>query len=361
MKVALVHDYLMQGIRGAERVLVALHSIYPDAPIYTLLYEPTSFGDALPDWEVRTSFLQPLRRLHKRLLWLMPRAIESLNLRDYDLVISSSSAWAKSAIPGPDATHLCYCHSPARFLWSWADEYINSAAGSRLARALVRRSVPRLRRWDARTASRVHHFVANSKTVQQRIRNYFDRDSEVIYPPVDTGRFLPAEADEGYFLLVSALNPYKRVDLAVEAFKDLRLPLVVIGDGPELGKLQRLAGPTVTLLGRCSDDEVTQRMARCRAFIMPQEEDFGIAAVEAQSAGRPVIAYRAGGATETVIEDETGLFFEAQTPAALAEGVRRFEKMSFSKQDCRQNALRFDTGRFVREWQEFADEKLRQP
>ncbi len=358
MRVALVHDYLMQGMRGAERVLLTFHSIYPDAPIYTLLYDPASFGEALPDWEVHTSFLQPLRRLHKRLVWLMPRAIESLNLKQYDLVISSSSAWAKSAICGPQATHICYCYSPARFLWSWAEEYIDSAPTNIFAKQLLRWSLPYLRRWDARTASRPHYFVAISRTVQQRIYKYYGRQSTVIYPPVDTGRFAPSEVDEDYFLIVSALNPYKRVDLAVEAFNELRLPLKIIGYGPEGERLRRLAGPTVTLLGKCSDEEVAQRMARCRALVMPQEEDFGIVAVEAQAAGRPVIAYRAGGATETIVADQTGVFFNEQTPASLAEAVRRFAKMSFSKQQCVENAARFSTERFVRRWQEFVHSKL---
>jgi glycosyltransferase involved in cell wall biosynthesis len=342
VKVALVHDYLMQGMRGAERVLLTLHAIYPEAPVYTLMYDPESFGDALPDWEVRTSFLQPLRRMHKRLLWLMPRATESLDLSGYDVVISSSSAWVKSVIPRNGAVSICYCYSPPA------------------ARGPVRPSLPALRRWDARTAQRVHHYVAISEVVRQRIRKYFGRDSHIIYPPVETSRFAPSTEQDDYFLIVSRLNAQKCVDLAVEAFNELKLPLLVIGDGPELEKLKSMAGPTVTLAGQRSDEEVAERMARCRAFLMPQEEDFGIAAVEAQAAGRPVIAYRAGGATETVVEGDTGLFFGEHTPASLAEAVRRFEGMSFSQDGCRANALTFDTSRFVREWRAFVASKCPQ-
>lgn len=363
MRVALVHDYLMQGMRGAERVLAVLHEIYPQAPVHTLLYDAAKMGGATEDWDIRTSLLQRLpgaKRLHRKLFALMPLAVELMNLREYDLVISASSAWVKNVRPAADATHICYCYSPARFLWSWSNQYLNSLRAGPVAKWLVRATLPGLRWWDKRSTPRVSHFLAISQTVQQRIRRYFGRDSQVIYPPVDTDRFQPGEQDEDYFLIVGALNPYKRVDMAVEAFNHLQLPLVVIGDGPEYEHVKALAGSTIKLLGWREDEEIEFHMARCRAFIMPQEEDFGIAPLEAQSAGRPVIAYGAGGALETIVENQTGLFFPAQTPHSLCEAVRRFPTMSFDKHHCRHNALRFSTQRFKKEFVQFVDKIIHQ-
>ena len=354
MRVALVHDYLVQGVRGAERALAAIHELYPDAPVYTLLYDEQAMRPLCEGWDVRPSFLQRLpaaRRLHKKLLPLMPLATERLPLAEYDLVLSSSSAWVKSVRFRPDAVHVCYCYSPARFLWFWSEEYVRTATRDPLSRAIARALVGRLRRWDAATCHRPTQYVAISRLVQERIRRYFGRDSTLVHPPVDTDRFLPVGEQEDYFLVVSALNPYKRVDLAVEAFNQLGLPLVVIGEGPERQRLQQRAGPNVRLLGRCEEEEVRYHVARCRAFLMPQEEDFGIAPLEAQSAGRPVIAYAAGGALETVVEGETGVFFPEQTPEALAEAVRRAESMQFSPEACRRNALRFSRERFQAEYQ----------
>jgi glycosyltransferase involved in cell wall biosynthesis len=355
MTVALVHDYLMQGLRGAERVLAAIHELYPDAPVYTLLYDEEIMRPLCAGWDVRPSFLQKLpraRRLHQRLLPLMPRAAESLPLGEYDLILSTSSAWVKSVRFRPDAVHVCFCHSPARFLWHWTEEYLRTFPAGSVSKAVARRLLERLRRWDRATCDRPTQYLANSRLVQGRIREYYGRESTLLYPPVETDRFLPEDRDEDYFLIVSALNPYKRVDLAVEACNRLRLPLVVVGEGPERERLRALAGPSVRILGRCEDDEVTQLVARCRAFLMPQEEDFGIAAVEAQSAGRPVIAYAAGGALETVVDEETGLFFPEQTPESLAEALRRFDRRSFDKGRIRENALRFSKERFQREYQE---------
>ncbi len=355
MRIALVHDYLMQGLRGAERVLAAIHELYPQAPVYTLLYDEEAMRPMCAGWEVRPSFLQRLpaaRRLHRRLVPLMPRATESLPLQEFDLILSTSSAWVKSVRFRPDAVHLCFCHSPARFLWFWSEEYLATMPGGSVSRAVARRVLGRLRRWDRATCDRPTRYIANSRLVQGRIREYYGRDSALIYPPVETDRFLPEDRDEDYFLIVGALNPYKRVDLAVEACNRLGVPLVVIGEGPERERLQALAGPTVRVLGRCEEGEVEQYVARCRAFLMPQEEDFGIAAVEAQSAGRPVLAYAAGGALETVIENETGLFFPEQTPESLADALRRFERTPFDKRRIRENALRFGKERFQREYGE---------
>jgi glycosyltransferase involved in cell wall biosynthesis len=356
VRVALVHDYLVQGLRGAERVLAVLHDLWPEAPVYTLVHDADAMGPDFADWDIRTSFLQGLPggvKHYQKLIALMPAAIDRLRLDEFDLLVSDSSAWAKSARQRAGATHVCYCHSPARFLWHWSDAYLASLPAAPLAKAMVRALVPWLRAWDKRTAQRPTHLVANSKTVRQRVRQYWERDAEVINPPVDTGSFLPEDRDEDYYLVVAALNAYKKVDLAVEAFSELGRPLVVIGEGPMRRQIEQQAGPTVRLLGKVAEDELRRYYARCRAFVMPQEEDFGLAPVEAMSAGRPVIAFAAGGALETVVADETGVLFEEQTPASLSRAVQRFEGMSFSKTRCRERALEFDTERFKERFSQY--------
>jgi glycosyltransferase involved in cell wall biosynthesis len=360
-RVALVHDYLTQGIRGAERVLAALHRLFPQAPIYTLVYDPERMGDGFRQCDVRPSFLQRLPggvRHYQKLFPLMPRAIESLRLHEYDLVISSSSAWAKSCRPRHDALHVCYCHSPARFLWHWSDQYVATLPHSWWVRAGVRAFLPRLRRWDRAGVSRVNEFVANSRTVQERIRRYYERDSVIIHPPVETDRFQPVDEEGDFFLSLGALNPYKRADLAVQACNQLRVPLIVIGDGPERPRLEALAGPPVQFLGKLSDEEALPYFQRCRAYLMPQEEDFGITPVEAQACGRPVVAYRAGGACETVREDETGVFFDEQTPESMAKAMQRLSRMTFDKQRLREHARQFDVSVFERMFTSFVREQL---
>jgi len=363
MKMAIVHDYLVQGIRGAERVVDVFHEMYPDAPIYTLLYDPDRMEERLRSWDIRTSLLQEIPgalRLYKKLFLLMPAAIDRLDLSEYDLVLSSSCGWSKSAPQADGALHISYVHSPARFLWFWAEEYVSTLRTNPLARALVRTTLPPLRAWDRRTAQRPQHLVCNSETTRRRIKEAWGRDATVIHPPVDTSNFLPQDEDEEYFLTVGTLNPYKRVDVAVEAFNRLGLPLVVVGDGPELERLSDLAGEDVYMLGKVPDEEIVGHYARCRAFVMPQEEDFGIAPLEAQSCGRPVIAYRSGGALETVLEGETGTFFDQQTPEALMEAVRRFEAASFDKQTCRNNALRFSVEGFKERLGQYVEDRWRE-
>ncbi len=361
MRVALAHDYLVQGIRGAERALAVLHELWPEAPVYTLVHDPDAMGEQCAKWDVRPSFLQRIPggvRRYQKLLALMPWAVERLPLADYDLVISNSSAWVKSVRIRPGATHICYCHSPARFLWHWSEEYIASFKAGAAAKWAARKLIPALRAWDQRTAQRPTHYVANSENVRERIRRYWGREAAVIPPPVATAGFLPEDSDEDYYLLVAALTPYKSVDLAVEAFNELGRPLVVVGDGPLRADLGKLAGPNVRLLGKVPENDVRRLYARCRAFVMPQEEDFGIAPVEAMSAGRPVIAYGAGGALETVVQDETGVFFRPQTTTALIDAVRRFEGMTFDKARCRERALQFDTERFKQRFRDFVSTHL---
>jgi glycosyltransferase involved in cell wall biosynthesis len=353
MRVVIVHDYLVQGIRGAERVVLEMLTCFPTAPIYTLLFDPARMGEPWSQLDVRPSWLQRLPaalRLYQRLYMLMPLAVETWRLPPCDVVLSSSSAWAKNVRPPAGALHICYCYTPARFLWHWAREYVASLPVPGLAKGLVRTTLPVLRWWDRRGAQRVHAFIAVSRAVQQRIRRYYGRQAAVIYPPVDTDRFQPDGAPpDDYFLVVAALNPYKRVDIAIQACNRLGARLFVVGDGPEYDRLGRLASHTVELLGKVPDAQLPALYARCRAFLMPQEEDFGLAALEAQAAGRPVVAYAAGGALETIVDGRTGMFFYEQSAEALAEALRRLDKIDFSPAACRANALRFSRARFRQE------------
>ncbi len=353
MRVSIVHDYLVQGIRGAERVVLEMHECLPDAPIHTLLFDPDRMGPPWPDLDVRPSWLQRLPgalRLYRKLYLLMPLAVESMSLGPCDVVLSSSSAWVKNIRPPGGALHICYCYTPARFLWHWNREYVSSLGLPFPLNWLVRLSLLPLRGWDWRGSGRVHAFIAISRAVQQRIRRYYNRESAVIYPPVDTERFRPDASPPGdYFLVVSTLNPYKRVDLAVEACNRLGLQLKVAGDGAQFEELAKLAGPTVEMLGKVSEEDLPGLYAGCRAFLMPQEEDFGIAPLEAQAAGRPVIAYAAGGALETIVDGVTGAYFAEQTPDSLCRALRGFETADLSPAACRDNALRFSRERFARE------------
>ena len=357
MKLALVHDYLVQGIRGAERVVDVLHEMYPDAPLFTLLYDKDRMEDRLREWDIRPSMLQDVPgalRLYKKLFFMMPMAVDRLPLDEFDLVISSSCGWSKSAPQRDGALHVSYVHSPARFLWFWAEEYVETLDAGWLAKSMVRTVLPPLRSWDRRTAERPQFMSCNSLTTQRRIREAWDRDAVVIHPPVNTEQFQPVdEKPEDYFLVVCTLNPYKRVDLAVDASNRMGLPLVVIGDGPQLEELRDRAGNNVRFEGKVPDTEIADWYARCRAFIMPQEEDFGIAPVEAQACGRPVIAYRAGGALETVVEGKTGLFFDEQTPDSLVGAIEQFSRLEFDPGACRENSLRFSIDRFKSEFGAF--------
>jgi glycosyltransferase involved in cell wall biosynthesis len=271
--------------------------------------------------------LPGVARHHQAYLLAYPFAFERLNLAGHDLVISSSSAWAKAVCPPPGVPHLCYCHAPMRFAWNLPG-YIQGEPIHPLARVILPPVMAALRRWDVRTAKRVTRFIANSSAVADRIQRCYGRDSVVIHPPVATDRFQPASDTEDWFLVVQRLVPYKRLDLVIEAFNALRLPLRIVGDGRARADLERLAGPTITFTGRLSDVELAHAFARCRAYIVPGEEDFAIAPVEAQAAGRPVIALAAGGVLDTVVEGQTGLFFHEQTPAALIEAAR-FEQRHF--------------------------------
>jgi glycosyltransferase involved in cell wall biosynthesis len=347
LKLAIIHDYLNQ-YGGAERVLERLHELYPDAPIYTSIYDASAMPEAYRKWDIRTSFMQRLpgvMRHHQLYLTLYPMAFESFELGGYDVVLSNSSAWSKGVITAPSTLHLSYCLTPMRWVWSYRD-YVQRERLGRVARLFLPAVMNWLRLWDRTTADGVDHFATISRTVAARVRKYYRRDSVIIYPPVDTRAFELAGSREDYFLVVSRLVPYKRIDIAVEAFNRLKLPLLIIGDGRDRESLQARAGSSVHFLGRVPDEEIRRYFSRCRALIFPGEEDFGITPVEAQAAGRPVIAYAGGGAFDTVEDGVTGKLFHPQTPEALADAVNEFDRMSFNPMDLRKQAERFDTAAF---------------
>jgi len=365
MKVALVH-YWLTGMRGGEKVLEALCELYPDADIFTLVCDESRISDTLRRHKITTSFLQKLPfalKGYKSLLPLMPYALEQFDLSAYDLVISSEAGPAKGVIVRPDAVHICYCHSPLRYIWDKYHEYRDNAGlMSRLAMPVF---APRLRMWDVTTAARVDHFVANSAWVGKRIEKYFRRPSTVIHPPVETGDFVlaPKEEHGDYYLFASQLVRYKRADLAVRVFNEIGRPLVVIGEGEEMAHLRKIAGPNITLMGRQPFDVLRHHFQRCRALVFPGEEDFGIVPVEVMSCGRPVIAYGRGGATETVLDGETGVLFGEQTEASLKEAITRFEQLEpgFSKARIRARALTFDRSVFLRQMQQLIDDAINRP
>jgi glycosyltransferase involved in cell wall biosynthesis len=361
MKVALVHDYLNQ-MGGAERVVLAFHEMFPDAPLYTSIYDPNRVDAAFRNIDIRTSFMQKLplvKKHHQPFLPLYPFAMEGLDLRGYDLVLSSSSAFGKGVIVKPGTMHICYCHTPMRWCWNY-DEYIEREGLGRLPRAVLPFIISGLRVWDQTTAMRVDHFIANSPVVAERIAKYYRRESVVIPPPVEASRFLfdPAAQTEDYYLIVSRLMPYKRIDLAIQACNALNLPLVIIGGGRDEARLRRLAGPTIRFMGRLSDDEVLHYYAHCRALILPGEEDFGITPLEAQASGRPVIAYGAGGALASVVDGVTGKFFDAQTPESLSSALTTFDERDYDPQTIRNHALEFDKPRFHRRMLQFIEAKM---
>jgi glycosyltransferase involved in cell wall biosynthesis len=340
MKVAITYDWL-NSFGGGERVLLELHRLFPEAPVYTTVHDPRRLAAGLRDMDVRTSFLQHIpfaRRHHRPFLPLMPMAFERFDMRGYDLVLTTNSACAKGVITGPETVNFCYCFTPCRYVWDLYHEYTASLR----SRILFAPIAHWLRVWDRVAADRVDHFAAISGEVAARIRKHYRREAEVIFPPVDVERIRPSEEDpEDLYLVVSRLVPYKRIDLAIQAANRLRCRLIIVGDGPDLRRLQGLAGPTVEFKGWLPDEEVAKLYRRCKAFLFPGYEDFGIAPVEAQAAGRPVIAYARGGATETVIDGETGVLFGEQSVDALVEAMLKLSAFTFDPGVCRRNAERF--------------------
>jgi glycosyltransferase involved in cell wall biosynthesis len=368
-KIALVHDFLTQ-YGGAERVLEVFSEMFPEAPIYTLLYDQEAMRGKFKEREIHTSFLQKfprfLRKRKKWLLPLMPTAPETFNLRDFDLIISSCGVWSKAIITRLDVKHICYMHSPMRFAWEEGEEYLLEQKRSAKTNFFVRLLLNYLRVWDRVSADRPDYLIANSRFTEERIRKYYGRESTVIYPPVSLSSVIShqslntANADDrlpmtGYFLVVSRLSPYKKIDTVIEAFNKLELPLVIIGEGSQEKYLRSIAGKNVQILGWQADDKIQEYYAGARAFIFAGVDDFGITMVEAMAQGIPVLALQKGGALEIVAEGKTGEFFASNKSEIIAECVRRFveKEKEYDKNLIRESARKFSKERFIREFEEY--------
>ncbi|MFA6383402.1 MAG: glycosyltransferase [Parcubacteria group bacterium] len=383
IKIAIVHDFLVQ-YGGAERVLEVLAEMYPEAPIYTLLYDKEKMRGKFSDKVVFTSFLQKfpkfLRQRYRYLLPLMPTAPETFDLREFDLVISSSGAWSKGIVTRLNTMHVAYIHSPMRFAWDYNEKYLQENRKERVA-FLVRPILNYLRLWDKAAADRPDYLIANSKYTQARIKKYYGRESVVVYPPIDLKSEIRNPKSEtnlnnqiqnlkqtknqepktkNYFLVVSRLSAYKKIDVVIEAFNKLESPLVIIGEGPQAKYLRKIANKNIRFLGWQSDEKIREYYAGARAFIFPSVDDFGMAPVEAMSFGTPVLAIREGGAKEIVIEGRTGEFFDAATPEVIADGVRRLveNEKNYDKNVITNRAREFDKERFKKEFTEYVDSIL---
>jgi len=352
MKVALVHDFLTQ-YGGAEKVLLALHEIWPEAPVFTLFYDKKKLGDKFSafggDLEIKVSPIQNLPlalRFYRGYLALMPAAIERFNLSQYDLIFSDASSFAKGVITPSKSIHFSYLHCPTRFLWADTYEYLDSLKGiEKILRKVIAPCLTALRNWDFAAAQRPQHLLCNSNFIKGEIKHFYHREAEVIYPPVETKNFFISRNLEKYFLLIGRFRSYKKIDLAIEAFNELGLPLKIIGgDKREIRLRQGFGGPAgnIEFLGFVDEATKAKYLSRAQALIFPQKEDFGIVAVEAQASGRPVIAFESGGALEIISEGETGLFFKEQTKESLVEAVKRFKDKDFDPEKIRENSLKFD-------------------
>lgn len=357
-RVALVHDWLNQ-MGGAEDVLESLVALFPEAPLYTSLYWRDRMPAHWQQWDIRTSFVNRLPFAHRRqqlYLPLYPLAFEQFDFRGYDLVLSNKSGFCHGVITGAHTVHICYCLTPTRYVWRYHQYAEQERLGTWTRRALLP-FLTYLRLWDRLAAERVDHFVAISQEVRRRIAKIYGRDSTIIYPPVDTERFAPSSRVDDYYLIVGRLVPYRRLDLLIEAFNRLERPLLIAGRGRDRERLEALAGPNVTFLGYVPDEDLPDLMARCRAFIFPGEEDFGIAPVQAMAAGRPVIAYAAGGALDTVVPG-TGTLFARQSVAAIIDAVKRFDTNSVDTNFLTAHARKFDTSVFKQRLSDFVEQKL---
>ena len=376
MKVALVHDWLT-GMRGGEKVLEVFCELFPHAHLYTLLHNKGSVSKTIEDMHIQTSFVQHLPLAEKKyryFLPLFPTAIERFDFRGYDIVLSSSHCVAKGVMTGPHTLHVCYCFTPMRYIWDMYDQYFTgerSGGMTRLAASFVRNY---LRKWDVKSSRRVSRFVAISKYVAERIKKHYNREPDIIFPPVDCSYFKPSPSNEDFYLMVSPLAPNKRVDIGINAFNKLGLPLKVIGTGQD-GRLRRIANRNIELMGWQSDETVRDHYAACKALIFPGIDDFGIVPLEAQASGKPVVAYGGGGALETIVpldrhqlrirkeceqpQNATGVFFYEHTPDALAEAVSYFEEIkdSFNKQEIRKNAESFDRAEFKDKIRNYIEQK----
>jgi len=363
MRIALVHDYLNQ-YGGAERVLEALVEIFPKAPIFTLVHSPKKLlngNSSLATKDIKTSFLQkfPLAKSHHRLFpLLMPLAIEKFDFSDFDIVFSDSASFAKGIITKPNTLHICYCYTPLRYAWDDSHKYIKEFTMLPLAKFFIPFFMNYIRLWDREAAMRVDRFICTSKFVSKRIEKYYKKKANVIYPPVNIGKFsIPNEPSENYFLMVGRLLAYKRFDIAIEAFNKLKIPLKIIGEGPERKKLEKRSNENIQFLGEVSDKDLEKHYQKAQALIFPQEEDFGIVVLEAMACGKPVIAYRGGGALESIKEKETGIFFDKQTPEDLIRAVKDFSLKKFNSEKIRDHVLKFDKEIFKKKIKEFVEKQ----
>lgn len=360
MKVAIIHDWLT-GMRGGEKCLEVFCELFPEADLYTLLHIKGAMSETIEQMEIKTSFIQKLplvRKKYRSYLPLFPIAIEQFDLREYDLVISSSHCTAKGVITSPSACHICYCYTPMRYAWDLYHDYFGKGRLSYFSKRIIPLFINYLRIWDITSSHRVDYFLAISQYVAERIKKHYRRDTEVIYPPVDCSFFTPQNVDEDYYLIVTALAPYKRVDLAIKVFNELGWPLKIIGDGQERKKLRAMAKKNIEFLGWQSNQVLKEYYTKCKALIFPGKEDFGIVPLEAQACGRPVIAYGRGGVLETVEDGITGIFFKEQTVESLTTAIRKFERMPFDKEKIRKRALRFDRPIFKQRIKEFVEDRF---
>ena len=366
LKVALIHDWLT-GMRGGEKVLEVFCELFPEAPIFTLLHNSGTVSDTLASREIHTSFIDRLpfkMRGYRRFLPLFPTAIEQFNLKEYDLILSSSHCVAKGIIPSPESLHISYLHTPMRYVWDMYQDYFGKKRVGKLSGMVIPPIANYLRNWDVSSSNRVDWYLANSQHVANRIKKYYRRDADILHPPVETSLFKATSSHDNFDLVVSALVPYKRVDLAIEAYNRLERKLVIIGDGPEKKTLQRMAGSSIEFLNWQPHNILSEYYSRCRVLIFPGEEDFGIVPVEAMSCGKPVIAYARGGALETVIDAEksqdrkgTGIFFYDQIPENLVEAIEKSDSVEWNSKSIRQHALKFDRLQFKQKLQNFIQEK----
>ena len=342
-RIALVHDYFVQ-MGGAERVAEAMHDSFPSAPMYTTVALPQSLPSRLRTADIRTSALQKLPGLDRRFrhyFMLYPFAVEHFDLSEYDLIFSSSSGYAKGVRRRRNAIHVCYCHTPMRWVWRY-DDYVAREGFGRAARMLLPMMLFGLQKWDLRASRQPNYYIANSRLVAQRIKKIYGREAFVIPPPIDVNRFHMSDEVDDYYLVLSRLMPYKRIDLAIEACKRTNRRLIVIGDGPDRARLEKMGDDRIEFLGRQPDAIVNYYAARCRALIFPGEEDYGMAPLEANAAGRPVIAFRGGGAVETIEEGSTGVFFDNPTSMSLSTAIEKFESMPWNPYHLRHHAEKFD-------------------
>ncbi|WP_454193072.1 glycosyltransferase [Paenibacillus sp. Marseille-Q7038] len=361
LKVAIVHDYLNQ-MGGAERVVAVFHKMFPEAPIYTTIVDRDKLLAELEDADIRTTWMQRIPGIlskFKLFFWLYPFAVRSMNVKGYDLILSSSSAYAKGARKGRQGTHVCYCHAPMRFAWDF-ESYMDSVQVPNLVKRIAKWFTYPLQVWDKKNSKQVDCLIANSSIVKQRIGQWYGMNASIIFPPVEISRFsIDEENSEDYFLVVSRLVSYKKIDLAVEACTHLGRRLLIVGDGPDRQRLEQLAGDTVTFLGRKSDEDVVRYMQRCRALIFPGIEDFGITPLEVNACGRPIIAYHEGGALDTVVSEKTGLFFEEQSVDSLSAVIGSFDQYEWKPKSIRQHAEKFSEDIFITRLQSSIDGQLR--